>query len=278
MAEPVYDSHGILLLAAGETPQSERHVERILEIGFLAVAPTAPPPKGPELTLREGPECVISALRIASGTAVELDQAGTKRIRARCRYVGCLPRTAIYVGTVGPDGQSYSLDEKRRVAFSAIHGNEIVRFETAMLKQYFMPYPVAVLEYPAQVNVQRFRKHSRVTLNLQATVLNVGRAQTSPTPCRLTNISVGGLQFEVAANFAAIRESVLIEFALNGPAVRHRFKLMAAARSILRAESPGLALIGAEFVEPRPEETALLEHFVARQQMERLGVRETTAA
>jgi c-di-GMP-binding flagellar brake protein YcgR len=288
---PIFDAAGRLLLSAGETPRNARHVERIQEIGMVAAevvarleaaahrAPPAAPVREPqrpapavEMALADAPraaDCLLTGLRIPSGTPVQLSQAGDPPRRLSGTLVGVLPRSAVYVGVAAIDEHAPLASGGSPVGFRCVHGTDIVRFEARILRQELVPFPVVVLAYPAQVSVQRFRRHARCATLLDAVATNYNAADTVALPCRITNLSAGGMQLECAAGSMAVGDPISVDVVLPGPPPRYALKLVGTVRNASPTDDPDQLRCGVEFASLDANERLLVEHFVLRTLAER---------
>lgn len=288
---PIFDAAGRLLLSAGETPRNPRHVERIREIGMVAAevvarleaaAHRAPPvatPREPEraavpveLPVADAPravDCLLTALRIPSGTTVQLSQPGDPPRRLSGTLVGVLPRAAVYIGVAAIDEHAPLASGGSPIGFRCVHGTDIVRFEARLLRQELLPFPLVVLAYPAQVSVQRFRRHARCATQLDAVATNYNAADTIALPCRITNLSAGGMQLECAAGSMAVGDQVGVDVVLPGPPPRYALKLVGTVRNAAPTDDPDQQRCGVEFAPLDANERLLVEHFVLRTLAER---------
>jgi|GEM_PF-2346928 len=283
----IYDTDGRLLLSPGEAPRNARHIERIHEVGMVtaealarieaASTPTVaatlptPPPEPPAHTeaLRASVECLLTALRLPSGATVQLSQDGDPPRLLSATLIGVLPRAAIYLGVLANDERAPLAASGAPVAFRCVHGSEIVRFESRVLRQDLLPFPLAVLDYPADVSVQRFRRYPRAPTSLNAVATNYTAPDAAALPCRVTNISAGGLQLECATPVIAAGDQVGIDLVLPGSVPRYALKLVGTVRSVSATEDPDQQRCGVEFSPLDANERLLLEHFVLRTLAER---------
>ena len=289
---PIFDAGGRLLLSAGEAPKNERHIERIHEIGMVEAevaaraeaalrGRTAPPAPTPEpladaaLPPERAPEaappadCRLTALRMPSGSPVQISQAGDPPRRIAATLVGVLPRRAVYVALPAAEGPAPLAARGAPVGFRCVLGTEIVRFESPLLEYAAAPFPVAVLAYPGVISVQRFRRHARAPANLDAVATNYASTDVVAVPCRVVNLSVGGLQLECHPLAMKPGEQVGVDLVLPGPKPRHALKLMGRVRNAATTDDPDLQRCGIEFFDLEPQQRLLVENFVLRTLAER---------
>lgn len=282
---PIFDAAGRLLLSAGEAANNPRHVERIHEIGMVEAevaarasaalrAADAPPVDAPPIPepiapprATEGarlPECRLTALRMPSGSPVQVSQAGDPPLRLSATLVGVLPRAAVYVGLPAPTDRAPLLARGAPVGYRCVLGTEIVRFDTALLHLDLLPFPVAVLAYPEAISVQRFRRHARAPALLDAVATNYASPDIAAFPCRVVNVSVGGLQLECPTSGMRPGDQVGVDLVLPGPPPRHALKLMGRVRNAVATDDPETQRCGLEFFELDPPQRLLVENFVLR--------------
>lgn len=285
---PIFDAAGRLLLSAGEAANNPRHVERIHEIGMVEAevaaragvalrAAEAPPLDVPSLPEPEPalapprasepprpPECRLTGLRMPSGSPVQVSQAGDPPLRLAATLVGVLPRAAVYLGLPAPADRAPLLARGAPVGFRCVLGTEIVRFDTALLHLDLLPFPVAVLAYPEAISVQRFRRHARAAALLDAVATNYASPDIAAFPCRVVNVSVGGLQLECPTLGMKAGDQVGVDLVLPGPPPRHALKLMGRVRNAVATDDPEVQRCGLEFFELDPPQRLLVENFVLR--------------
>lgn len=291
---PIFDAGGRLLLSAGETPRSAQHIERIHAIGMVdaevaerahaaerpavatpaasdarPLAPAASPPLEPAPDATRAAGCRLTALRLPSGTPVQISQPGDPPRRLTGTLVGVLPNDAIYVGLPTIDGRPALALHGGTVGFRCVLGTEIVRFDTVLLHMDLLPFPVAVLAYPPRISVQRFRRHPRAPALLDAVATNYASVDAVALPCRILNISVGGLQVEYGSGAMKVGDQVGFDLVLPGPKPRNALKLMGVVRNVAATDDPDIQRCGVEFVPLDPQQALLLEHFVLRTLAER---------
>ena len=155
------------------------------------------------------------------------------------------------------------------VGFRCVLGTEIIRFDTALLHFELLPFPVAVLAYPSQISVQRFRRHPRAPALLDAVATNYASADAVALPCRIINISVGGLQVEYGTGAMKTGDQVGFDLVLPGPKPRNALKLMGVVRNVATTDDPDQQRCGVEFMPLDPQPLLLIEHFVLRTLSER---------
>lgn len=287
---PIFDAGGRLLLSAGAVPNNARHVERIHEIGMVEaevaaraeaalraarVEPIAPAPEPlPPAPVRapeppRTPECRLTALRMPSGSPVQISQPGDPPRRLAGTLVGVLPRDAVYVALPAPEGRAPLAARGAPVGFRCVLGTEIVRFDTALLHLDLLPFPVAVLAYPEAISVQRFRRHARAPALLDGVATNYASPDVVAVPCRVVNVSIGGLQLECATLAMKPGDQVGVDLVLPGPPPRHALKLMGRVRNASATDDPEVQRCGLEFFELDPPQRLLVENFVLRTLSER---------
>ncbi|MFN7551309.1 MAG: flagellar brake protein [Pseudomonadota bacterium] len=274
---PIFDTHGRQLLGVGEAPRNERHAERIHEIGMVDAAVAeragAPPAGTPGDARPQRPpaaaDCRLAALRMPSGSLVQISQAGDPPRRLVGTLIGILPREAIYVGLPAADGRAPLAARGAPVGFRSVLGTEIVRFDSTLLHYEMLPFQVAVFAYPTSIAVQRFRRHPRVPTDLQGVITNYASSDIVAVPCRVSNLSVGGLQLECHPLAMKPGDQVGVDLVLPGPMPRNAFKLMGRVRNSATTEDPDLQRCGLEFFELEPQQRLLLENFVLRAMAER---------
>jgi hypothetical protein len=290
---PIFDAGGRLLLSAGETPRSAQHIQRIHEIGMVdaevaerahaaarpaknATASADRPAPAPAVAAIEpagdAPRtaaCRLTALRLPSGTPVQVSQPGDPPRRLTGTLVGVLPHDAIYVGLPTIDGRPALALHGGKVGFRCVLGTEIVRFDTVLLHHDLLPFPLAVLAYPLKISVQRFRRHPRAPAQLDAVATNYSSSDAVALPCRIINLSVGGLQVEFVTGAMKVGDQVGFDLVLPGPKPRNALKLMGVVRNVAATEDPDIQRCGVEFVPLDPPQALLLEHFVLRTLAER---------
>jgi c-di-GMP-binding flagellar brake protein YcgR len=290
---PIFDAGGRLLLSAGDTPRSAQHIQRIHEIGMVdaevaerahaAARPakgapatpgrSPPAPMAPAIepagdALRAG-ACRLTALRLPSGTPVQVSQPGDPPRRLTGTLIGILPQDAIYVGLPTIDGRPALALHGGEVGFRCVLGTEIVRFDTVLLHNALLPFPVAVLAYPPDISVQRFRRHPRAPALLDAVATNYASSDAAALPCRIINLSVGGLQVEYGSGAMKVADQVGFDLVLPGLKPRNALKLMGVVRNVAVTEDPDIQRCGVEFTPLDPQQALLLEHFVLRTLAER---------
>jgi c-di-GMP-binding flagellar brake protein YcgR len=288
---PIFDTHGRLLLGAGESPRNEHHIERIHEIGMVeaevaamaeaaqraGAAPAAPasrldPPAALPARAAEPPrgaECRLTALRMPSGSTVQVSQPGDPPRQLVGTLVGILPRAAVYIGLPAPDGRAPLAARGAPVGFRSVLGTEIVRFDSALLHFDLLPFPVAVLAYPASISVQRFRRHPRAPTALEAVATNYASPDVAAFPCRVVNLSVGGLMLDGPTLGMKPGDQVGVDLVLPGSPPRHALKLMGRVRNATATDDPDVQRCGLEFFELDPPQRLLVENFVLRTLAER---------
>lgn len=285
---PIFDAGGRLLLSAGEAPKNERHIERIHEIGMVeaevatraaAALHAASAPGGPAPTPANAPavpqpvrapepprlaDCRLTSLRMPSGSTVQVSQAGDPPRQLVGILVGVLPRAAVYVGLPALDGRAPLAARGAPVGFRCVLGTEIVRFDTALLHFDLLPFPVAVLAYPETISVQRFRRHPRAPVGLECVATNYASPDVAAFPCRVVNLSIGGLLLEGPTLGMKPGDQVGVDLVLPGPPPRHALKLMGLVRNATATDDPDVQRCGMEFFELDPPQRLLVENFVLR--------------
>lgn len=169
-----------------------------------------------------------------------------------------------------------ALHEGIRLTARMMSGNYLCSFDTRLLQARSRPFGYWHLEYPERVELQRIRRHTRVSIVLSVHVerddpgvLVSGEAQSAI--CR--DISLQGALLESRQPLAAPGERLFVTARVRVAGIDHLLLLPALVRNQQQSETGAINVFtqGVEFVDLEEETRLVLAGFVYEQRLLRLG-------
>lgn len=246
----IYDRAGNHMLAAGEAITSQKQLDWLIESGLMASL---------EVTEQEPPisiaESAFGKLQLVPGIPMQLEQAGTPPRRVACHLVGYEPGIGILVAV---NRRVSPFLESEGIAVRLAHGNSIILFQSKVLRPALPGLPMLVIQFPEQVRIQQFRRHTRLDTGLDARFTNqsLGHAQT--TACQIMDISAGGARILAPAQAAEEGHVLQLDLQLPGKSAQ---QLTASVLSA-KPQDSNQTEFKCAFTGLAPNDRILIEHFV----------------
>ncbi|HEX4878218.1 MAG TPA: PilZ domain-containing protein [Limnobacter sp.] len=204
----IYDSQGVLLLAAGQTIATARQLDELASKGlyhnprWAAGKTVIPPPnKGnsePTISTRvvSPKQAFEDPFETGSQLKMFLPKQGTDPFQVR--LIGTIPQLALVITHPMRDGKCVFVKEGQVWEFQATYELSIYRFTAMIDKVLLSPHPLVVMSWPHETHVesQVVRRTRRVNCELPATVRLSDEKPGSGEPIAaiIDNISTGGLE------------------------------------------------------------------------------------
>lgn len=125
----------------------------------------------------------------------------TQRLRLKTRLIGVDPNMSVILA-MGKDEEwdaaKEFIREGQKVIVRMVNGNQsdayILAFQSQIQKQMSIAGNWLVLDYPATIQKVALRQHSRLPIDMKASILNLG-SKKELSPGVLTDISIDGGAF-----------------------------------------------------------------------------------
>lgn len=204
------------------------------------------------------------------------DNAGNRHY---VKVVGCYPGRSILVSTPQVAGRIMLVRQDQAVIVRLMVGNDVVGFNSTVLRSCARPYPYLHLAYPRELQSSSVRKALRVSLD---SVVSLRRLGPDDQPDRVhpafagrtRDISTTGALVSSSARLGALgdRLAVAMRVAVAGFAEEIRLRATIRNTAVLSAgDDTAGTLFGLEFDPPERREAILLHGHVFQTILQHMG-------
>lgn len=221
-------------------------------------------------------ETTLMQLRPQPGERVRLETR-SPRGRYNVQLIGLREGGSVMVTAPRRAGAPLLLSEGAPVTLRLMAGNWICAFETRLLKTQASPYPHWHLAYPAQVDAQRVRTHTRVPVNL-AVAVDLDEQEPGggedPVNAWCTDIHLAGACIEAPRRLARVGQKLFVTARVAVAGIDHVLLVPALVRNVYESETGHFSVVshGVEFVDLEEETQLILAGFVYQQHLIEAGL------
>ncbi len=217
----------------------------------------------------------LAELRPQVGERVRLETR-SPRARYAVQLIGFRDGGSVLVSAPRASGGVPPLNEGAPLTARLMAGNWICTFDTRLLKIQSQPYPVWHLEYPAALDVQRVRHHTRVPVNLRVSVdcdEHSTPAAAFPVTALCSDIHVSGACIESSRLLGRVDDKLYITARVSVSGIDHVILAPAIVRNLYESEAGSFPVIshGVEFVDLEEDTRLILAGFVYQQHLIETG-------
>ena len=230
LSHPVFDRRGELLLAAGQTVQSEAQLQLLCTRGLYhnprwqtpGVQVAAPPRPETASVAGAGTEPASHALtrvaRAATDDAVGIQalkmipEGGTREFSVR--LLGVNPDNTILVSAPTEEGKLIFVKEGQTFRLQGLFGEAVLIFTSSIVKVQFAPFPYLHLSWPDPSRIQRkhVRTARRAHCRLPCVVYIEHASATSSVHGFVLDVSTGGAEIAVPYEAPDLKDKVRLAF------------------------------------------------------------------
>lgn len=280
----IFDRSGVLLLAEGQSVNSQKQLDELAEKGLyhnprwamrFAIQPGKPQGDTAPL-LRTLPLKQVFEDPFETGSQLKMFVQGQSKDPFPVRLIGSIPQAAILVSHPLRDGKCIFTKEGQVWEFQATYGLSIYRFSSMIEKVLLSPHPLIVMSWPHETHLesQAIRRARRVNCDLPATIRLNGSQSGSVESITavIDNISTGGLEllFAKAVSFK-IGQSISIAFQIILDDRKYLLECDAEVVSKPRDSGPTSSSYGFALKSLNDEQFAVIHAFVSDRLNHRLG-------
>lgn len=278
---PVFDSHGRLLLKAGEIIRSEHQLTTLHEQGLYSqgdpltrsarrneyVEPQADLAE-PEVDAASAPQTRrLGELKLSPGKTLYVDfLSATNRPRVALRLIGFLEGSGVLISALNAEGNVVPFRDNELLFVRVLTASGVATFESKVLKVHFTPFPYVVTSFPDSAVFSVMRQHERIDTELICTAANLDRfvrdGSSDSLPAIMKNLSASGCQIEASPRLAEAGERVRLGFKLKAAGEEHVLSVVAVVRGVKAFGEPGNPRFGLQFEELGMGERLVVEHYI----------------
>ncbi|HEX4843270.1 MAG TPA: flagellar brake protein [Limnobacter sp.] len=273
----IYDSQGVLLLAAGQTIANAKQLDDLSGKGLYhnpRWATASALSKLPQGLVKPEAQFRTSVTKTAAhdepsetGYSIKMSLPGSPE-HFHVKLIGAHGRDALVVTHPLRDGQFVFVKEGQVWEFRSFYGMSVYRFSAMIEKVLLSPYPMLVISWPQeqQLETKLIRSSRRVACDLPAT-LKIGDQLTYGL---ISNLSTGGVEFRTSASTGfVLNQSIQIAFQLN--LLDHKYVLELPAKLMSLTDSSGEKVLGLSFSALDDHHFAILHAFVCDRLIQKLA-------
>ncbi len=176
----------------------------------------------------------LSELNPHSGIPVRIETRVPKG-RYSVRFIGLYEQSGMLV--TAPKTRKTLFTEGALLAVKMLVGNRMVSFTSRLLKAHAEPFPYWVLAYPAQMESQIFRQHTRVPIYLPVMVDQGEKDLHQPIKALCVDMSLQGASIESSQALAKVGDPVFITARVSIAGVDQVILVNARVKSVMQTES-----------------------------------------
>ncbi|MEE4639168.1 MAG: flagellar brake protein [Wenzhouxiangella sp.] len=221
-----------------------------------------------------------ASLGLEVGDSLQLqfvnDTAGNRHY---VKVLGCSPGRSIIVGTPQVGGRIMLVRQDQAVIVRLMIGNDVVGFNSTVLRSCARPYPYLHLAFPKELQTSSVRKALRVSLDSVVSIRCLGSDdqpdRTQPAfPGRTRDISTTGALVSSNRRLGGIDDRLVIAMRVSVAGFGEEIRLRASIRNttVLAAVDDAVGtLYGIEFDPPERREAILLHGHVYQTILQHMG-------
>lgn len=195
------------------------------------------------------------------------------------RVVGCYPGRSIIVATPQVGGRIMLVRQDQAVVVRLMIGNEVVGFDSKVLRSCARPYPYLHLAFPAQLQGSSVRKALRVSLDC---VVSIRRLLNDDQPDRgsaafagrTRDVSTTGALVSASSRLGGVGDRLAVAMRVTVAGFSEEIRLKATIRNttvLAAADDVAGTLYGMEFDPPGRREAILLHGHVHQTILQHMG-------
>ncbi len=195
------------------------------------------------------------------------------------KVLGCYPGRSIIVGTPQVGGRIMLVRQDQTVIVRLMIGNDVVGFNSTVLRSCARPYPYLHLAFPKELQSSSVRKALRVSLDTVVSIRRLG-LDDQPDPAhsafagRTRDISTTGALISSSGRLGSVgqRLSMAMQVAVAG--FNEEIRLNATIRNttvLAPSDEAAGTLFGIEFDAPGRREAILLNGHVSQTILQHMG-------
>ena len=216
------------------------------------------------------PKFSLAELRPRSGDPVRIETRIPKG-RYSVRLIGVHEQTAVMVSA--PKTRKSLFTEGAVIAVKLLMGNRLVSFTSRLLKSCSEPFPYWVLAYPQQLDIQAFRKQTRVPMHLPVLVDRGEKDMHQPVRALCVDMSLQGASIEAPVALASLGDDVFVTARVSVAGIDHVILANAEVRSVMQTESQSIGFFrhGLAFEGLEDDTRLILSGFIYQQWLYEAG-------
>ncbi|NDY95726.1 flagellar brake protein [Wenzhouxiangella limi] len=195
------------------------------------------------------------------------------------KVVGCYPGRSIIVGTPQVGGRIMLVRQDQAVIVRLMIGNDVVGFNSTVLRSCARPYPYLHLAFPRELQSSSVRKALRVSLD---SVVSIRRLQGDDQPDRAhsafagrtRDISTTGALVSSSSRLGGVGDRLAVAMRVAVAGFGEEIRLRATVRNttvLAAADDAAGTLYGIEFDSPERREAILLHGHVYQTILQHMG-------
>ncbi len=218
----------------------------------------------------------FDALRLASGTMIQLQFIDDSRERYQSRLMGHLEGRSILVTHPVQDGRLLRIRSGQRVIARAMTSSAAVAFTSNVEALCSSPYPYLHLHYPELVTMNRIRRSPRSAVTMPVGMVVLSEIpRSAEKPARLLDVSPTGARLEAKADHLKVGDEISLTGNFCLSEMERSITLMGIVRARISGaadssapQPPDVAHYGVEFQSITEEMRLFLHAFVYQQMLE----------
>ncbi|MFW5816036.1 MAG: flagellar brake protein [Wenzhouxiangella sp.] len=195
------------------------------------------------------------------------------------KVVGCYPGRSIIVGTPQVGGRIMLVRQDQAVIVRLMIGNDVVGFNSSVLRSCARPYPYLHLAFPRELQTSSVRKALRVSLDSVVSIRRLGSdghagRSESAFAGRTRDISTTGALVSSSSRLGAVGDRLTVAMRVVVAGFGEDIRLAATVRNVtMLAPGDEVAgtLYGLEFDPPERREAILLHGHVYQTILQHMG-------
>jgi hypothetical protein len=234
---PIYDRHGVLLLAAGQSIATSKQLDELASKGLYQNprwSPSMLQSRQAKGTVKPGVEIKSALLKhlaeepSETGASLKMNLIGQAEVFP-VKLVGAHGREAFVVSHPMRDGSCIFTKEGQNWEFRSFYGLSVYHFTAMIEKVLLSPHPLLVMSWPQeqQLEFTPIRSTRRVACEVPATV-RVNADDVQPRNAVVLNLSTGGVELKLTSGgVLAVGVEILLAFQLQISGRKYLFELPA---------------------------------------------------
>ena len=285
LAFAIFDRNGMLLLAEGQTVNSQQQLDELAEKGlyhnprWVTDSASQSGKLQSDLAL---PRLLPVKPRLEdpfeTGAHLKMYALGHAKDIFNVRLIGCIPKSAVLITHPMRDGKYVFTKEGHVWDFQATYGLSIFHFSAMIEKVLLSPHPLLVMSWPHESHLesQVIRRSRRVACDLPATVRLSPPVHpentTEPIAAVIDNLSTGGLELLFSREIALkVGQTLMVAFQVILDDRKYLIESHAEVVSNPREAGQSASAYGLAFKSLDNDQFAVIHAFVSGKLVNRLG-------